>query len=75
MKGGIPLETGISYLLFTGYYDVAAASDVLWLYNIRNEIVRAPVSKRRGCSFAVKIDTAEEEMSRYILNRRGIYTL
>ena len=69
------MEAGVSYLLFTGYYDVAAASDVLRMYNIRNEIVRAPVSKHRGCSFAVMIDSAEEEMSRYILNRKGITAL
>lgn len=69
------METDISYLLFSGYCDVAAASDILGMYNIRNQIVRAPVSKLRGCSFAVRIDKAEEEMSRYILNRKGIKTL
>lgn len=69
------METCASYLLFSGYYEVAAASDVLKMYNISNQIVRAPASKLRGCSFAVKIDAGEEEMSRYILNRKGIKTL
>ncbi len=69
------METDISYLLFIGYYDVAAASDILRMYNINNQIVRAPVSKYRGCSFAVMIDAAEEEMSRYILKRKGIKTI
>lgn len=67
--------TDVSYLLFRGYYDVAAASDVLKMYNIRNDIVRAPVSKKTGCSFAVRITAADEEMSRYILKRKGINTL
>lgn len=65
----------MSYLYFTGYYDVAEASDLLSLYNIRNEIVRAPISKIRGCSYAVKIDASEEEMSKYILKRKNIRTM
>lgn len=75
MKGVVPLDKNVSYLYFIGYYDVAAASDVLSMYNIRNQIVRAPVSKQRGCSYAVKIDAAEEEMCRYILNSKGMYPL
>lgn len=69
------MGTSKVYLLFTGYYDVAAASDILRMYNIKNEIVRAPISKVRGCSFAIIIDPLEEEMSRYILNRKGIKTI
>lgn len=64
-----------SYLMFTGYYDVETASDILRRYNINNQIVRAPISMGRGCSFAVRIDAGDEEMSRYILRRKGIRTL
>lgn len=65
----------VSYLFFRGYYEVARASDILTIYNIRNDIVRPPVSAERGCSFAVMIDRAEEEMSRYILKKSGMNTL
>lgn len=63
------------YLIFNGYYDVAAASDALRMYNISNHIVRAPVSDHRGCSYAVMINAAEEKMSRYLLDMRDINVL
>ena len=69
------MEMRNAYLLFSGYYDVAAASDVLHMYNIKNHIVRAPVSRTRGCSYAVMVDAAEEKMSRYILKNKGIKML
>lgn len=64
-----------AYLLFTGYYDVAAASDMLMIYNIRNRIVRAPVSLAKSCSYAVLVDSREEDMSKCILRTKGIKVL
>ena len=61
-----------AYIILTGYFDVAAASDILNMYRIYNRIVKAPITLRKSCSYAVMVDKEEEEMSRYILQRKGI---
>jgi len=65
----------MTFLMFSGYYEVASAADILSLYKIRNRIVRAPVSLNNSCSYAVLIDKREEEMSRCILQTKGIKVL
>lgn len=57
------------YLFFTGYHSVATASDMLSRYNIDNRIVKAPVSMRNSCSFAVYIDKSDVQMCEMILGR------
>lgn len=69
------MENNKSYLLFTGYHDVAAASEVLKMYNIDNRIVKAPISMRRSCAFAVVVDVNEGDMSKFILDTKGIKPL
>lgn len=66
------MDSSKSYLLFKGYHDVAAASDILSLHNITNRIVKAPISFRKSCSFAVLIDKEYEEMCKMILDFKGI---
>lgn len=61
-----------AYLLFSGYYSVAAASDALSRYHIGNRIVKAPVRMKESCSFAVLIDKTDEKMARQVLDRENI---
>lgn len=69
------MEENKAYLLFNGYYDVAAASEMLSMYNINNRIVRAPVTLSQSCSYAILVSSREEKMSRYILRTKGIKSI
>lgn len=60
------------FYFFNGYYAVAAASDALSRYHITNRIVKAPVTIKNSCSFAVMIKSADSEMASYVLERESI---
>lgn len=63
------MENEKHYFFFTGYYEVAKASDMLSRYHIKNRIVKAPINKRNSCAFTVMVDKQDEEMSRFIIER------
>ena len=48
------------------------ASEILKGYGIENEIVKAPVNMRRGCSFGVLVKEADRKKKRiYTEKRKG----
>ena len=60
------------YLFFSGYYVVAASAEILRRHDVESRIVRAPVSMRGGCNFALLVDGEDVELVRYLLEREKI---
>lgn len=67
-----PLDKAKCYLFFSGYYAASSASMILNRYNINNRIVRAPVSMRGSCGFALLVDPADEERCCMLLEKEKV---
>ena len=63
---------GKCYFFFPGYHAVMTASELLTEKGVPNRIVKAPVSYRNSCNFAVVTDVGDVEYSTFIFRRENM---
>ena len=49
------------YFYFSGYYAAVAASAMLERHSVGSRVIKAPVSGRKGCRFAVVVNAEDGE--------------
>lgn len=65
------MKSKMCYFIFSGYYKVASASDLLQKNSIPNRIVKAPVHMKHSCNFAVLISADDAGTSMKLLRKDG----
>lgn len=64
---------GKCYFFFPGYHTVMTASELLTKNGVSNRVVKAPISYRNSCNFAVLTDIADVKYSSFIFSRENMF--